>query len=417
MGTSPQPVRPTLLRRFTLLSLGTTIAIGIVFGTLTARLVQDFAFRRQARATAAHVGELVGSRLTLKDFLSAPPAGRAQFERAMQGVTGRAGIVHVVVWSRLGQVLYSDGPDAPGQPAPAAARLRAALTGELQWDLIAPAVPGDRSSAPRLDVLVPVMVQGVDYAVAAYQVVVDLTDLAPALARLRWSVELSVVLGVLILYAALFTIVRRASGDLERKESMLRRSFVGIIRSLVNALDARDMATAHHSSRVASGAVTIARAMGLSDEAVGEVQVAGFLHDVGKIGIRDDVLAKRGALTRDEQAMMQRHTAFGFDILEPVPIPDGVKLAVRHSHERWDGRGYPDRLAGDRIPLSARIIAVADAFEALTTDRPYRSAQHPQRAAEEISRCAGTQFDPAVVDAFVSVWQQIATDRDARAAS
>src|SRR5207245_1629650 len=131
--------------------------------------------------------------------------------------------------------------------------------------------PGAGSNPPRLEVLVPVLSSSVPQPVAGYQVVSDLSDLAPALSRLTWSVLVSVILGVLMLYAALFTIVRKSSGDLERQEWALHRSFIGIIRSLINALDARDMATAHHSSRVADNAVLIAQAMGLDEVAVSEV--------------------------------------------------------------------------------------------------------------------------------------------------
>jgi HD-GYP domain-containing protein (c-di-GMP phosphodiesterase class II) len=396
---------PTLLRRFTLLSLGTTIAVGVLFGAITARLVEDFALRQQARAIAARVVELASSRLVVQDFFRSPPA-RSKFEGTMRQLVGKIDIVHVTVWNRRGQVLYSDTRPGVETPTPPSAMLTSALNGQLQWRVL----PATKSSAGvkqlRLEVLVPVVAVGAPQPVAAYQVISDLSDLAPALTRLRWSVQVSVVLGVLILYAMLFSIVHKASGDLDRQESALKRSFIGIIRSLVTALDARDMATAHHSSRVADNAVMIAQAMGLDEAAVSEVQVAGFLHDVGKIGIRDDVLTKHGPHTDEERAIMKRHTLYGYDILEPVPMSDRIKLAVRHSHERWDGHGYPDGLAGENIPLAARIIAVADVFEALTTDRPYRVAQRPRRAVEEIERGAGTQFDPTVVEAFLRVWKR-----------
>jgi len=401
----PRPSGPTLLRRFTLLSLGTTIAVGILFGAITARLVEDFALRRQSRATATRVLEMAGARLSAKDFLHVPPS-LPQFERAMRPLVGKIDIIHVTVWNRLGQVLYSDGRVGFDTPVPPSALLTSALSGRLQWRLLPAANPGAGSNPPRLEVLVPVVASSVPQPVAVYQVVSDLSDLAPALSRLTWSVLVSVILGVLMLYAALFTIVRKSSGDLERQEWALHRSFIGIIRSLINALDARDMATAHHSSRVADNAVLIAQAMGLDEVAVSEVQVAGFLHDVGKIGIRDDVLTKQGPHNAEERAMMRRHTMFGYDILEPVPMSESIKRAVRHSHERWDGRGYPDGLAGENIPLAARIVAVADAFEALTTDRPYRTARTPTTAVEEIQRGTGAQFDPTVVQAFLRVWRK-----------
>lgn len=412
LASFPRPSRATLLRRFTLLSLGTTLVAGVVFGVITAQLVENFAVRQHARATADHVLELAGAHLVVEDFLQTPRARRPRFERALRDLSGRADIVHVTVWSREGAVLYDDDHPTFEHRRPAASQLRLAAAGQLRWQLLS-AREGS-SHAPLLEVFVPVVVSGMPEPIAVYQVFSDLSEMAPALARLIWSVQTSVVLGVLMLYAALFAIVRAASADLERKESALRHAFVGIIRSLVNALDVRDMATAHHSSRVAENGVMIARAMGLDEAAVNEVQIAGILHDVGKIGIRDDLLSKEGPLTVKEREMIQQHPVLGYDILDPVSIPEGIKLAVRHSHERWDGCGYPDGLAGEQIPLAARIIAVADAYEALTTERPYRSAQSPRNAVAEITRNAGAQFDPKVVDAALRVWKKPAAGRSAR---
>ncbi len=390
------------MRRFTLLSLGTTLAVGVLFGTLTARLVEDFGLRRQAQATATRVLEVSSERLVLQDFLLSSAARRTQYEVAVQDLIGKIGITHVTVWNRQGELLYSDAGWSPGRTVPPPPLLRVALEGQLQWQRPG-AGPGERSTSPQLEVFIPVVAAGIPRPVAVYQVLSDLTDLAPALTRLKWSVEASVVLGVLFLYVALFSIVRTASRDLGRQQAEQHRTFEGIIRSLVTALDARDMATGHHSSHVGENAVAIAKAMGLNERALKEVQVAGFLHDVGKIGIPDGILTKQGPLTPEEWVIMKRHTAFGYDILGPVPTLEEIKLAVRHSHERWDGHGYPDGLAGKQIPLAARVVFVADAFEAMTTDRPYRPALSLEKAIEEIKRCAGSQFDPEVVDAFLQV--------------
>ncbi len=372
---------------------------------MTARLVESFALRQQARATADQVMELAVSRLSLEDFLLSTPDTRSHVEQAMRELVRKANIIHVILWSNRAKILYSDEPQSPGRTLGGKADIGRALEGQLQW-FLRPAQKATRGGGPVLEVLLPVMVSEMRQPVAVYQIFKDLSGLAPALARLIWSVQVSVVLGVLVLYAALFTIVRAASGDLERKESALRWAFIGIIRSLVNALDVRDIATAHHSSRVAELAVKIARAMRLPEATISEVQVAAFLHDVGKIGVPDHILSKPDALTKEDWAIVEQHTILGYDILDPVAIPEGIKLAVRHSHERWDGRGYPDGLAGDAIPLVARIIAVVDAYEALTTDRPYRAAQQPRKAMEEIKRSAGTQFDPKVVEAALRVWKR-----------
>lgn len=401
LDLTPRAPGITLLRRFTLLSLGTTVLVSAIFGVITAHLVEDYALRRQAHATADRVLEFAGSRLSIQDFLQLPSPAKPRLERAMRSLVGTAGIAHVAVWTPQGKVLFRDDPQWPEAAVPKSTSFARALKGQLQWQ---------RSDSPtgvhHLEILIPVRTAGVVRPIAVYQIQFDLTTLAPALARLKWSVEISVVLGVLSLYAVLFTIVRKASRDLERHQSMLRRTFVGVIRSLVNALDARDMASADHSARVAETAVAIARAMALNETLRHEIEVAAFLHDVGKIGIRDDVLAKRGPLTPQERATMQRHAIFGYEILSPVPLTDGIKLAVRHSHEWWDGRGYPDGLTGEAIPLAARVVAVADAYEALTSNRPYRIAQNPQQAIEEIRRNAGVQFDPKVVRAFLQVWHQ-----------
>jgi len=400
LDLAPRAPGFTLLRRFTVLSLGTTLVISAIFGVITSHFVEDFALRRQVHATADHVLEFAGARLLKQDLLLPPLAKKPRLDRTMRALVGTAGIVHLTVWNRQGTVMFRDDPKWPDGTVPQSPQFPHALAGQLQWRQI------DSSGLPRLEVFIPVLVAGSSRPIAIYQVLYDSTALAPALARLKWSVEMSVVLGVLSLYAVLFSIVRKASRDLERHQSLLRRNFVGMIQSLINALDARDMATAHHSSRVAEMAVAIARVMALSATEIREIEVAAFLHDVGKIGIRDDVLAKRGPLNAEEKAIMQRHAEFGYEILSPVPLTDGIKLGVRHSHERWDGQGYPDGLAGEQIPLAARIVAVADAYEALTNNRPYRIAQSAQTAIEELRRCSGSQFDPQVVRAFLQVWYQ-----------
>lgn len=388
----------TLLGRFTVVSFLTTLAVGGLFGAAAARVAQEYAIRRQAYATAVYVSEFIAPRLVRRDFLQPPPSARVQFEFSLRSLIGKAGIVRVIVWSRNGQVLYSDDPALVGKTTALTESLRVALDGRLQWKLIRADEDGHR-----VQVFVPILVAGADSPVAVYEVLTDLTDLQPTLSRLRWAVWMTVVLGILILYGVLFTIVRRASRDLEAQQESLRQAFAGIVRSLANAVDARDTETGQHSSRVSEYAEAMARELGLSERLMSEVRIAGFLHDIGKIGIRDDILGKRGPLTRHERAIVQSHAELGSKILQPVPVPDGVKQAVRHSHEWWNGKGYPAGLAGEDIPLTARVIAVADAFEALTTDRPYRAARHPRDALEEIRRNAGTQFDPRVVEAFVRV--------------
>jgi diguanylate cyclase (GGDEF)-like protein len=179
---------------------------------------------------------------------------------------------------------------------------------------------------------------------------------------------------------------------------------------LAETLDLRDVSTARHSQTVGRYAEGIARALDLPEERVQRIRAAGVLHDVGKLGIADAVLQKPGPLTDEEWADMRRHPELGARILEHANLRDISAWVLAH-HERVDGRGYPLGLAGEAIPLEARILAVADAYEAMTADRPYRSALSRDAARAELHACAGTQFDPAVVDAFLRALAPSARER------
>jgi diguanylate cyclase (GGDEF)-like protein len=169
--------------------------------------------------------------------------------------------------------------------------------------------------------------------------------------------------------------------------------------SLARAVDARDVYTGNHSQRVARLAVRIAARIGLPRDELEFTRLAASLHDLGKLALPEDLLRKPAPLTEPERLVLQRHSEIGFRMLESLGI-DPVAECVLHHHERWDGTGYPDRLAGTDIPLGARIIFVADAFDAMTSDRLYRSRRSSDEALAEIVRCAGTQFDPSVVAAL-----------------
>jgi HD-GYP domain-containing protein (c-di-GMP phosphodiesterase class II) len=180
----------------------------------------------------------------------------------------------------------------------------------------------------------------------------------------------------------------------------LRRSYVATVRALSNAVEARDAYTGKHAERVAGYGMEVARACGVDMESSPQLEFGFLLHDVGKVAVPDAILFKCGPLTEEEYSLVRRHPLIGTEILRDVDFLGEGKLVVRHHHERWDGQGYPDGLAGEAIPLSARVFAVADALDALTTDRPYRPASSFAAARREIYDGAGTQFDPGVVDAY-----------------
>jgi len=183
------------------------------------------------------------------------------------------------------------------------------------------------------------------------------------------------------------------------------------LRAMVNAIEARDKYTKRHSQRVTLLAMDIAREMGCSNEDVETIKLGGFLHDIGKIGIRDSILLKPERLSQKEFEVIKSHPVIGEKIIEPLGIIPVEKSIIRHHHERWDGKGYPDGLSGIDIPLPARILSVADAFDAMTTDRPYRGAMSKDASLTEIEGLSGFQFDSDIVKTFKKVLEQNHTRR------
>jgi len=200
-----------------------------------------------------------------------------------------------------------------------------------------------------------------------------------------------------------------ANRDISQMAYQLAETYNGTLEALVLALDARDRETKGHSLRVTQYALTIARQMGVGEESPEwvEIQRGALLHDVGKIGVPDYILHKPGPLTPEEWDEMKRHPKIGHEMLKEISFLAGAAAIVHTHHERFDGKGYPRALAGDETPLGARIFSVADAFDAMTSHRPYRAALPPEAARDEIIQHSGTQFDPQVVQAFLLVYEQL----------
>ena len=188
-------------------------------------------------------------------------------------------------------------------------------------------------------------------------------------------------------------------------EENQREQVLSMACTLVSLVDLRDSYTGGHSNRVAEYNRGTAVTLGLSYSDTNNSVMAGLLHDIGKIGVPDHVLLKQGKLTDEEFELIKKHPEFGWMALKSVREFEEVSLMLLHHHERIDGRGYPGKLKGAQIPLGAKIIAVSDSFDALTTNRPYRTARSWGEALEELDRCRGTQFEPDVLDAFLK-WIQ-----------
>lgn len=194
------------------------------------------------------------------------------------------------------------------------------------------------------------------------------------------------------------TLVRRLRQALRQNQEL----FLETIRTLAAAIDAKDPYTRGHSERVSSFSMAIARHLGLNSEEVFRVRIAAILHDVGKLGIREGILNKPGGLTEEEFRIMRQHPEIGSQIMAPIRALKDIIPGIRNHHETWDGTGYPDGLAGEEIPLVARIIGVADTFDAMTTNRPYQRAMALETVVEKIESFSGNRFAPEVVAALVA---------------
>lgn len=197
----------------------------------------------------------------------------------------------------------------------------------------------------------------------------------------------------------------RIIGDINQKlenaYADLKSAYKGTMESLRLAVDAKDSYTKNHSDRVSYYSVLLAKALNLPEDEVELIRDGGLFHDIGKIGIPDAILQKAGKLTDDEYHDIKNHPSIGEHILKPAKIFDNIIPMVKHHHERYDGRGYPSSLKGEDIPLCARIVCIADSFDAMTSDRSYRPRFTLYKALDELKKCKGTQFDPTLVDLFV----------------
>ncbi|HYH83865.1 MAG TPA: HD domain-containing phosphohydrolase, partial [Pyrinomonadaceae bacterium] len=194
--------------------------------------------------------------------------------------------------------------------------------------------------------------------------------------------------------------IERRTAQLDRTLESLEDAYRTTLKALINALETRDAETHGHSERVVAFSLRLGREIGIGEEQLSALEFGSLLHDIGKIGVPDAILRKPAALTDDEWAEMRLHPSHGQQILCGIEFLEGASRVVAQHHEKWDGSGYPLGLKGEEIDLNARIFAVADAFDAMTSERVYRGGRAYELAAAELDRCAGKQFDPAVVEAF-----------------
>jgi HD-GYP domain-containing protein (c-di-GMP phosphodiesterase class II) len=199
--------------------------------------------------------------------------------------------------------------------------------------------------------------------------------------------------------------VRRYELRIKELESQILALRTALVCSFNQLLDLRDLNTGVHSTRLAEWGLRVARDLGVPESSMSDLEMGALLHDIGKIGIPDNILNKPGRLTPEEYELVKRHPEFGWTVIRNLPGLEQTSLYVLHHHENFDGTGYPARLKGSEIPIGSRIVSVIDAFDAMVSSRPYRNGLPLEEAVRRLNEASGTQFDPAVIQSFIPIAQ------------
>jgi len=407
-----EPRKRSFFVEFTLVyaavALFLSLAAGLALTSFLSSDIRSTALDDVETDVAEVIAPRIGANLT-PDLLDEPLTGKdlAAFDAEVEDSILSSRTVRVNLYNADGRLIYSSG-DGPSVRAAPSATLD---DGTVVSDVASPSdfqEPGLDAYGQLVEVAVPISVEGVSGVAGAAQVYRDYTPIANYIDHIENSAYLSIGAALAALYFVLLVIVRRGSNairnqrsELEKRTGELKTGYEAIISVLCAALDLRDNMTQGHAKRVAEVASVVAWQMGLRKEQLRRIEKASILHDIGKIGVADAVLSKTGPLDESEWEQMKRHPELGYNIINGIDfLRDAADVLYAH-HERWDGSGYPRGLKGEDIPLGARIFAVVDAYNAMTSHRPYRKAQSHRRAVEEIVRNSGTQFDPTVVRAFL----------------
>jgi putative nucleotidyltransferase with HDIG domain len=414
----------TLLRVFVVLSALLLGAGGFVLGALVSSAMRGQAVEDREAAVAQYVDGVLGRELVHGDRLE---VDRQPSQEALRRVHRRNDILSVKVWRPDGVLAWTDtDTDRIGRRFEVDHDLQEALEGHSDGELgnlnAEDEHAGERAAGitRALEVYAPVRSDDGKEVVGAFEVYADAKPLESAIASRRNQIWLVIALVFLSLCLTLGVLARKASDTLRRQTRMLQehsaalsesydaleRSTLETIESLNAAVEAKDPYTAGHSARVQHVALTLGDELGLSRAELEDLRLGGLFHDIGKIAIPDAILLKPSRLTAEENERMKEHSAEGARIVGKLSRLHSIVPIVCHHHERWDGRGYPDGLAGDETPLLASIVGLADAWDAMTTERPYAPAMAPEDALEEIRRGNGTQFAPAVAQAMLRICER-----------
>jgi putative nucleotidyltransferase with HDIG domain len=413
--------RFTIVQRYAIRS-----AIFVAVMAIALGLVLTYAIRQISLSSATKTAQIIVDELILPHVSDAELAGGAlsptsiaELKSAVMTELPSADIVAIKVWSRGGRLLFStDSSDRIGKSFGDHEALAKALKGSVSREIATSSNEENENQFERegavMEIYSPVKGANGEPPLGVFEIYQSYAPVAASLWGMIGLVWLVIIAGAVPSYLLQLRFVQRTASQLHTAESALAEvnsrlegsldelamHSLGTLQALVAAVDAKDSYTARHSIAVTDYAVAIGKRLGLEQSELESLERAGLLHDVGKIGTPEAILLKPTELTEEEFLVIREHPEMGGHIVETIPFVADLMPVVRSHHERFDGSGYPDGLKGEEIPLLARILAVADAFDAMTSDRPYRKGMPISSAAADMVGHKGVQFDPAIVDAL-----------------
>jgi putative nucleotidyltransferase with HDIG domain len=409
----------TLMRLFVAVSAVILVGAAFLLGSMLSRTLHSQALDEEKTSLATYVDGVLGPQLVHDNRVVTT---HWMSQTILRVLRGQPDVISVKVWRADGVLAWTTlQANRIGRRFPADDYLSEALrTNRAVASVVSPDADGEDAAEARLgfshlvQVYAPLDDTTHRHAIGAYEIYANPAALQRIIGSRVRMIWMGVAAVFLVLWLLLAVLVRGASRTLRLRTAQLRdrsarllesyrlleQSALDAVESLNATVEARDPYTAGHSQRVQRIALAIGEQLDLPRGRLEALGLAGLFHDIGKLRVPDAVLTKPGPLTPEEFDLIKRHPDDGADIVGHLGRLRDVLPFIRHHHERWDGMGYPDGLAADEIPLEAAIVGLADAWDAMTTERPYSRARSTDEAREEILRARGTQFAPAVVDAF-----------------
>jgi putative nucleotidyltransferase with HDIG domain len=415
----------TLLRVFLLASAVILISGAVALGAVLTDALREQALQDTRTGLTEYVDGVLRPQLVRDDRIHVSPHLPSQIDEQLRR---QPDLVSIKVWRPDGVLVWTNrAPERIGRRFSLEGELGATI-GENQAHASIGKLHDEESAVERqavdnrrvFEVYAPLQSNDGKRAIGAYEIYAKPQHVEAFIASRKRLIWIAILAVFATLYGALALLVRNASSMLRHQATTLQtrsrelmdsyrrleESSLEAIESLNATVDAKDPYTAGHSARVQRIALAVAEELGVPAHRLDAVRFGGLFHDIGKIAVPDSILTKPGELDEEEFAVVMRHPADGAEIVSHFSrLHEAVPL-IRHHHERWDGTGYPDGLAGHEIPPEACVVGLADAWDAMTTDRPYRAALSVEQAAAEVRACRGTQFSPAVVDAFFSAFRR-----------